>query len=385
MPRATLKVADIFRSFGEAYRRRHRLPLQQHRLMRAIECCRTAALGGHVDRCQHCDYERISYNSCRNRHCPKCQNLAWAEWVQRRKAELLPIEYFHVVFTIPQELNAVVRQNKALLYQLLVDASAATLLTLAADPKHLGARIGFFSVLHTWGQNLLDHPHVHCVVTGGGLSPDGARWIGCRPGFSLPVRVLSRLFRRLLLEGVRRLLTQGRLAFHKALETLPTNLPDLLDRLAKPPFAGPAQVIDYLGRSTHRVALSNHRLLGLEHGRVRFCAKNYRSAGRPKNSTVNLEADEFIRRFLLHTLPPGFARIRHYGLLAGRNKIRLLPLCHRLLAAADLCLPTPADVLAAIAPLAAPAFQCPRCKTGLLLRPRPILRIPRPTAGVNSS
>jgi hypothetical protein len=186
MRRASVEVADIFRHYGPSYRSRHKMPVQQHRLMRAIECCRTAALGGHVDQCNACGHERISYNSCRNRHCPKCQNSARAEWVARRKAELLPVEYFHVVFTIPRELNALTLQNKALLYQLLFEASATTLLTIAADPRHLGARIGFFSILHTWGQNLLDHPHVHCVVTGGGLSPDGTRWIACRPGFFLP-------------------------------------------------------------------------------------------------------------------------------------------------------------------------------------------------------
>ncbi len=393
MPRATLEVADIFRSYGEAYRQRHKLPLQQHRLMRAIECCRTAVLGGHVDRCNHCAEERISYNSCRNRHCPKCQNRERAEWVQRRKEELLPVEYFHVVFTIPRELNALALQNKALVYQLLFDASAATLLTVGADARHLGARIGFFSVLHTWGQNLLDHPHVHCVVTGGGVSPDGTRWIGCRPGFFLPVRVLSRLFRRLFLEGLQRLWKQGRLEFHGSLEPLAANLPSLLASLArtewvvyaKPPFAGPAQVIEYLGRYTHRVALSNERLLALTHHQVRFRAKNYRAAGTPKYAVITLDADEFIRRFLLHTLPPGFARIRHYGILAGRNKGRLLPLCRTLLERGIPCLPTPAEVIAAGTPLMAAAFRCPRCRTGVLICISHFSRIPRAAAGINSS
>jgi hypothetical protein len=393
MRRTSLEVADIFRRYGESYRCRHRLPLQQHRLMRAIEYCRTAALGGHLDRCNQCGHERISYNSCRNRHCPKCQNTARAEWVGRRKAELLPIEYFHLVFTIPAQLNALTLQNKSLLYKLLFDASAATLLTIAADPKHLGARIGFFSILHTWGQNLLDHPHLHCVVTGGGLSPDGKRWIACRPGFFLPVRVLSRLFRRLFVEGVRQLLGKHRLRFEGALAPLEKTLPDLLDRLArtewvvyaKPPFGGPAQVIEYLGRYTHRVAISNQRLLGLNDGRVRFAYKDYRSNRHSRNRTMSLEASEFIRRFLLHTLPPGFARIRHYGILAARNKAQTLPLCRCLLDAAPLCLPPVPEVLACKAQILEVAFCCPHCHKGVMVRIGPVPRRRPAPAGTDSS
>lgn len=373
--RATIEVADIFRRFGEPYRDRHRLPVQQHRLMRAIESCRTAALGGHVDRCTDCDHQRISYNSCRNRHCPKCQNVARAEWVERRKADLLPIEYFHLVFTIPEQLNGIALQNQALLYKLLFRASAETLLTLAADPKHLGARIGFFSILHTWGQNLLFHPHLHCVVTGGGLSSDGERWICCRPGFFLSVRVLSRLFRRLFLEGVRNLFAQDRLCFHGSLQALPHRLPRMLDELAKiewvvyakPPFGGPQQVIEYLGRYTHRVAISNQRLRGIDDDRITFDYKDYRSKDRHKSRRMTLAADEFIRRFLLHTLPPGFARIRHYGLLAGRSKTQLLPLCRKLLQPAESCLPRAEEIARYKAEILVTALRCPRCGVGEMI------------------
>jgi Putative transposase/Transposase zinc-binding domain len=393
MRRASVEVAHIFRRYGESYRSRHRLPLQQHRLMRAIECCRTADLGGHLDRCNQCGHQRISYNSCRNRHCPKCQNTARAEWVGQRKAELLPIEYFHVVFTIPRELNLLTLHNKALLYKLLFDASATTLLTIAADPRHLGARIGFFSVLHTWGQNLLDHPHVHCVATGGGLGADGTRWVACRPGFFLPVRVLSRLFRRLFIEGLRRLLSSNQLRLAGAIEPLRLALPGLLDRLArtewvvyaKPPFGGPAQVIEYLGRYTHRVAISNQRLLSLENGRVCFACKDYRSSGRSRNRTLTLETDEFIRRFLLHTLPPGFARIRHYGILAGRNKRHTLPLCLSLLLAPELCLPTAPEIVRCKAQILEVAFRCPRCQQGIMVRLGRIPRCRPAPAAANSS
>jgi len=263
--RPAFEVADIFRRYGDVYRTQHRLPLEQHRLMRAIEVCRTAILGGHVERCGHCSYQRISYNSCRNRHCPKCQNLERGKWLARRKGELLPVEYFHVVFTIPEQLNQLALANKETVYKILFQTSAETLQTIARDPKHLGAEIGFFSILHTWGQNLLHHPHVHCVVTGGGLSPDRKSWIWCRPGFFLSVRVLSRLFRRLFLDALRHALKQKQLQFHGQLESQQASLPRLLDQLgqiewvvyAKPPFGGPHQVLEYLGRYTHRVALSN--------------------------------------------------------------------------------------------------------------------------------
>ena len=377
MPRATLEVADIFRRFGEQFRARHRLPVLLLRVMRAIEICRTAVLGGHVERCTSCEHECISYNSCRNRHCPKCQQAERAEWVDQRKSELLPIEYYHVVFTTPQQLNALALQNKRVFYTLLFEASAQTLLTIAADPKHLGARIGFFSLLHTWGQNLLDHPHVHCVVTGGGLSPDGSRWISCRPGFFLSVRVLSRLFRRLFLEGLARARAEHRLEFHGELKPLEQSLPSLLRQLsdiewvvyAKPPFGGAAQVIEYLGRYTHRVAIANQRLCDLTGDRVTFEYKDYRSSHRCKSRRMTLEADEFIRRFLLHVLPPGFARIRHYGLLAGRHKKQLLPLCRQLLAAAESCLPSAEEMTRCKAQLLPECrFRCPVCGRGEMVR-----------------
>ena len=301
-------MADIFRRYGPGYRMRERLPLQQLRVMRAIETCRTSALGGHVERCGHCQYQRISYNSCRNRHCPKCQNVARAKWVERRKGELLPIEYFHVVFTIPKQLHPLALQNQEVVYKILFDCSARTLETIAADPKHLGARIGFFSILHTWGQNLLHHPHIHCVVTGGGLSLDGTSWISCRPGFFLSVRVLSHLFRRLFLEALEVAFSLGKLYFYGDLAASRDSFPPLLTELgnrewvvyAKPPFGGAQQVIDYLGRYTHRVAISNQRLRDINDDQVVFDYKDYRSGDRYKSRRMTLSADEFIRRFRLH-------------------------------------------------------------------------------------
>ncbi len=375
MSRATLEVAGIFRQYGQQYRMAHKLPLQQSRVMRAIESCRTSALGGHVDRCNHCHQQRISYNSCRNRHCPKCQNVARAEWVEKRKAELLPIDYYHLVFTISSELNNMSLQNKEAVYKLLFDASAETLLTIAADPKHLGAKIGFFSVLHTWGQNLLHHPHVHSVVTGGGLSSDGSTWVPCRPGFFLSVRVLSRLFRRLFLEGMHRLYRQGKLRFQGQLAGTESQFPSLLRQLAKkewvvyakPPFGGPVQVIEYLGRYTHRVAISNQRLLAVHSGNVTFQYKDYRSKHRQKSRQMTVAADEFIHRFLMHTLPPGFARIRHYGLLAGRNKQRLLPLCGQFLDA-ETPLPTATEMAHFKGQMLSSSFRCGHCGIGEMIR-----------------
>jgi Putative transposase/Transposase zinc-binding domain len=372
-------VAGVFRRHGKRYRQQHRLPVQQQKLMRAIETCRTAELGGHVERCSHCPHQRIAYNSCRNRHCPKCQNLERGRWLARRKAELLPVDYFHVVFTIPEQLNALALQNKAVLYGILFQASAQTLLTIAADPRHLGARIGFFSILHTWGQNLLLHPHVHCVVTGGGLSPDGNSWISCRPGFFLSVYVLSRLFRRLFLEGLAKAFQDEKLLFHGKLETLgaPRPFQQLLDTLremewvvyAKPPFGGPEQVLDYLGRYTHRVALSNNRLLSEDQEQVRFRYKNYRANHSQQKRTMTLAADEFIRRFLLHTIPPGFQRIRHYGLLASRHKRTTLTHCRALLGVAhsDL-LPTRNDIEHSLPGLPQDLLLCPQCHIGHMVR-----------------
>jgi hypothetical protein len=341
MSRPRWEVADIFRRYGEAYRQQHGSSLStvQRRLMHAIEVCRTAALGGHVEQCDHCSHQRIAYNSCRNRHCPKCQALARAEWIQQRKSELLDCPYFHVVFTVPEPIAAIASQNKELVYGILVQATAETLRAIAADPKHLGARIGFFAVLHTWGSNLLHHPHLHCVIPGGGLSSDGARWISCKPGFFLPVRVLSRLFRRLFLERLQSAFHSGKLQFFAALERFrdprefARHLAPLRKRewvvYAKPPFAGPEQVLDYVGRYTHRVAISNNRLLGIEGDRVRLQYKDYRSQGQQKAMT--LTAEEFIRRFLLHALPGRFQRIRYYGLLGNRHRQENLARCRQLL------------------------------------------------------
>jgi hypothetical protein len=339
--RPAFELAGIFRQYGDAYRKTHNLPLQQLRVMRAIEVCRTAALGGHVEKCSQCDLTRIAYSSCRNRHCPKCQYTERAHWLESRKAELLPVEYFHVVFTIPEELARIAFYNKEVVYSILFKAASETLLTIARDPKHLGAEIGFFAILHTWGQNLLHHPHVHCVVPGGGLSPDYDRWIGCKPGFFLPVRVLSSLFRRLFLEAIQPAFENGKLSFFGELEPLgdPAAFAAYLAPLgerewvvyAKPPFGGPQQAIDYLGRYTHRVALSNERILGVSNGEVTFQWKDYRHKDRQKSRVMTLPADEFIRRFLIHTLPPGFPRIRYFGFLANRHRSEKLTLCRQLL------------------------------------------------------
>jgi hypothetical protein len=369
-------VAAIFRRHGPEYRARRRLPLQQLRTMRAIETCRTSALGGQVEQCGHCQHRRVSYNSCRNRHCPKCQNAARAEWVERRKGELLPIEYYPVVFTIPEPLHALALDNPQIVYKILFDASARTLETIAADPQHLGARIGFCSILHTWGQNLLHPPHVHCVATGGGLSRDGPSWISCRPGFFLPVRVLSRRFRRLFLEALQAAFALGQLQFHGERAALRGSFPQLLTELgnvewvvyAKPPFGGPQQVIEYLGRYTHRVALSNQRLVDIGEDRVSFEYKDYRSGDRYKSRRMSVSPDEFIRRFLLHTLPPGFQRIRHYGLLARRNKKPMLGVCRALLAVAVSLLPSPAQIAQWVRETMSSVFRCPVCGIGQMVR-----------------
>jgi Putative transposase/Transposase zinc-binding domain len=374
--RPAFEVADIFRRHGAVYRANHRLPLEQHRLMRAIEICRTAALGGHVERCGHCPYQRISYNSCRNRHCPKCQNLERGKWLARRKAELLPVEYYHVVFTIPEQLNRLALANKETVYKILFQTSAETLQTIARDPKHLGAEIGFFSILHTWGQNLLHHPHVHCVVTGGGLSPDRKTWIGCRPGFFLSVRVLWCLFRRLFLDALRQALNQKQLQFPGQLQHQEALLPRLLDQLskikwvvyAKAPFGGANQVLEYLGRYTHRVALSNDRLLNVEGEQVTFQYKDYRSRDRHKSRSMTVTAEEFIRRFLLHAIPSGFQRIRHYGLLASRNKKQTLALCRQLLGIECELLPTRAEMDNYQQRVLIAVRLCPQCGTGWMIR-----------------
>jgi hypothetical protein len=379
--RPKLEVADVFRRYGEAYRRQHgaSMSVAQWRVMTAIEACRTATLGGHLERCDQCGYERNAFNSCRDRHCPKCQCLARAQWIEERQSELLEVPYFHVVFTVPEEIAAIAYQNKEVVYGILFQSTAETLKTIAADPKHLGAEIGFFAVLHTWGQNLQFHPHLHCVVPGGGLSPDGQRWISCRPNFFLPVRVLSRLFRRLFLEALQRAFDSGKLQFFNALESLRERrtFDQLLHRLkacewvvySKRPFAGPQQVLDYVGRYTHRVAISNNRLLDIENDQMHFTWKDYRDGGQFK--TMILSADEFIRRFLLHVLPNGFQRIRYYGFLGNRYRTEKLEQCRRLLAMptpAERTNPTEKDYRDRYEELTGDSLrQCPQCKQGHML------------------
>jgi len=338
-----LEVADIFRRHGEVWRTANagHVSLAQRRVMTAIEICRTEALGGHVERCDDCGHTRIAYNSCRNRHCPKCQWSAAERWLRARKAELLPVPYFHVVFTLPAAIGAIAYQNKAKVYGLLFSAAAEALTVIAADPKHLGAQIGVTAVLHTWGQNLDHHPHVHCIVPGGGISPDGKRWIASRPGFFLPVRVLSRLFRRLFLEGLQALHQAGALQFFNDLIGLKdaavfdAHLAPLRNTewvvYAKRPFAGPSQVLAYLARYTHRVAIGNSRLVDLDDRHVSFRWKDYRQNDRSKHKVMRLAAGEFIRRFLLHVLPDGFHRIRHYGLFANGHRADKIALCRELL------------------------------------------------------
>ena len=341
MQAGSLQVADVFRRHGEDYRQQHGASLStaQRRAMTAIELCRTSALGGHVERCDSCGHQRVWYNSCRSRCCPSCQSLARAEWLEDRQAELLDTEYFHVVFTVPQEIASVAYQNKAEVYDILFRAAAETLRTIAADPAHLAAEIGFFGVLHTWGSNMLFHPHIHFVVPGGGISPDGVRWVSCRPGFFLPVRVLSSLFRRLFLHYLATAYVAGRLKFFSSLQHLNEHAA-FLHYLApvraakwivyaKPPFAGPKQVLDYVGRYTHRIAISNNRLLSIDNGKVRFRWKDYRNGS--CLGAMTLTAEEFIRRFLLHVLPEGFQRIRHYGFLCNRYREQKLARCRELL------------------------------------------------------
>jgi putative transposase/transposase-like zinc-binding protein len=336
-----LEVADVFRNYGDALLDRYgdTLSAEQRRALSDIAACRTAALGGHVEECNQCGHRQIAYNSCRNRHCPKCQASAAAEWMEARRAELLPVPYFHVVFTLPTVLGPIALQNPRVVYGLLFRAAAETLQQIAADPKHLGAEIGFLAVLHTWGQNLEHHPHVHCVVPGGGPSLDGKCWVACRPGFFLPVRVLSRVFRGKFLALLSGAFKRGQLRFHGKLAALAD--PDQFRRqlaasaqtewvvYAKPPFGGPEQVLKYLARYTHRVAISNQRLTALEGDTVEFLWKDYSHGGKQKS--MKLKAVEFIRRFLLHVLPSGFVRIRHYGFLANRSCREKLALCRALL------------------------------------------------------
>ena len=328
MSRPALEVADIFRNRGPAWRQANagHVGLEQLKVMSAIESCRTAALGGHVARCEDCAYTTIAYNSCRNRHCPKCQGAAAKQWLADREAELLPVPYYHVVFTLPGSIADIAYQNKAVLYDLLFKVSAETMLTIAADPEHLGGRIGITSVLHTWGSALTHHPHVHMIVPGGGISLDGERWVSCRPGFFLPVRVLSRLFRRLFLEKLAAAHQAGRLSFfgdHTRLvdaQAFTAFLAPLRKTewvvYSKRPFGGPEAVLAYLSRYTHRVAIANSRLITCDERGVTFKWKDYRIEGRDRYKQMTLTADEFIHRFLIHVLPKGLHRIRHYGLFA---------------------------------------------------------------------
>lgn len=333
------EVADVFRAHGLAYRQAHKMPLSHLRAMRAIETCRTAALGGHVDECDHCGRLRISYNSCRNRHCPKCQCLDKERWLEARKQDLLPIGYFHPVFTLPEGLRPLALRNQKVLYSILFRAAPETLKELAEDPEHLGAEVGFIAVLHTWTQTLMDHPHLHCIVTGGGLSPDGKKWIPAKGEFFLPVKVLSRLFRGKFLAYLKEAYEKGKLVFPGKIAPLKEKAAfhGLLKGLyaqewvvyCKPPFHNAEMVMDYLGRYTHRVAISNERLVKLEDGRVTF---RYRDGH--DNDTIKLmtlDASEFIRRFLLHVLPDGFVKIRHYGILSNRNRKSKLTRCMKLL------------------------------------------------------
>ena len=369
MSRPGLEVADIFDRHGAAWRRANagHVSLGQLQVMSAIVSCRTAALGGHVTACEDCGHTQIAYNSCRNRHCPKCQGAAARGWLAERQADLLPVLYFHVVFTLPAAIADLAYQNKAVIYDLLFKASSETLLTIAADPKHLGARIGITAVLHTWGSAMTHHPHVHCIVPGGGISPDGASWVRCRPGFFLPVRVLSKLFRRLMLEQLAAAHAAGKLQFFGAHAHLAAAaaFAALLAPLrttrwfvySKRPFAGPQAVLAYLARYTHRVAIANSRLIAADDDGVTFTWKDYRFEGRDRHKTMTLAPDEFIRRFLLHVLPKGFHRIRHYGLLASAARQANLARARELLAAPEP--PTPRDETTSAA--AAPNDQRPPC------------------------
>jgi hypothetical protein len=384
MSRQTLEVADIFRARGEAWRQAHRghISLGQLKVMSAIEACRSAALGGHVLRCTSCDHRQIAYNSCRNRHCPRCQGSAAHRWLEARQADLLPVEYYHLVFTLPAPIGELAYYNKSVLYAVLFQAAAETVQTIARDPRHLGARTGLTLVLHTWGSAMTHHPHVHGIVPGGGLSADAERWVGCKPGFFLPVRVLSRLFRRLFLERLDRAYRAGDLRFFGGLRPLvdPQAFGDWIKPLrqiewvvyAKRPFAGPEAVLAYLSRYTHRVAMSNRRLLRFDEQGVTFKWKDYRGKQRFRHKTLTLETDEFIRRFLIHVLPSGFHRIRHYGLLANSGRRDNLERARRLLTeSVDAEVidtdPKEASRSAATADSVPAAYLCPDCGSPMVI------------------
>jgi len=379
-----LEVADVFRSLGPRWRQSVNLSLGQLKVVSAIEQCRSAALGGHVLRCEGCAAVEVAYNSCRNRHCPKCQATAARRWLEARQEDLLPVEYYHVVFTLPAAISEIAYYNKAVIYGLLFDMAAQTLRTIAADSKHLGAQIGATLVLHTWGSALTHHPHVHGIVPGGGLTPDRSRWIACKPGFFLPVRVLSRLFRRRFLEELEATYRRGQLRFFGECATLadPTVFAEWLAPMrtcewvayAKRPFAGPKAVLAYLSRYTHRVAISNQRLIALNKRGVTFRWKDYRVNGRTRNKTMTLAADEFVRRFLLHVLPAGFHRIRHYGLLSNPSRRDNLMTIRELLRVPPAASAPCADVLSCVGQ---PSFVCRHCGSSMIIidilqRSRPI-------------
>jgi hypothetical protein len=365
MSRPTLEVADIVRATGNGFweQQQAHLAWPHRKVLDAIVRCRTAALGGHLDQCVSCGHQAISFNSCRNRHCPKCQGNARAKWLAARSAELLPVPYFHIVFTLPHELSALALGNKRLLYDLLFHTSAAAMLELARDPKHLGADIGFLGVLHTWGQNLEHHPHVHYIVPAGGLALDGSRWINSSRRFFLPVHALSRVFRGKFVAGLKQLVVQNKLQFHGSQQYLATPgcFSSFLRQLfrqdwvvyAKPPFGGAEHVLNYLARYTHRVAISNHRLVAFENGSVSFRWRDYSHGGKKKVMTVS--AHEFLRRFLLHVLPGGLVRIRHFGLFANRRRSAALERCRALL-----------GVTACVDPPEPPSLRCPAC-SGIML------------------
>jgi hypothetical protein len=368
MSRPALELADLIRTAGAAFieRNRHWIGWKHLKVLRAIARCRTAALGGHLDQCTRCGHRAISYNSCRNRHCPKCQTAARNRWIAARQKELLPTRYVHVVFTLPASLASLALQNQKLVYGLLLRASAETLLEVARDPRHLGAEIGFFGVLHTWNQRLSLHPHVHCVIPAGGLSLDHTHWVRSPNRFFLPLKVLSRVFRGKFVAGLQQAFHNGQLRFSGNLTPLaqPKNFAAWLRRFfpadwvvyAKPPFGGPQYVLHYLGRYTHRVAISNHRLVSLVNGKVTFRWRD--SAHHNEQKLLTLPLDEFLRRFLLHLLPKGFVRIRNFGFLANRRRATLLPLCFHLLGTAQ---QSPAEPDAPSAPAPKELWRCPRC------------------------
>ena len=393
-PRPASEVADVFRLYGDAYRQRHPLPLEHQRVMTAITRCRTAALGGHLEQCDRCGHRRPAYNSCRNRHCPKCQGLARARWLADRQAELLPVGYFHNVFTLPHELNDLLAANRRRLYDLLFHSAAGALQDFAADPRYgLGGQLGFTAVLHTWDQKLLYHVHLHCVIAGGALAFDGSRWLPARPRFLFPVRALAQAFRGAYLAGLRRafargqLLLPGRLAALAPAEAFARFLEPLATKdwvvYSQPPFGGPAAVLEYLSRYTHRVAISNSRLRAVEGGRVTFAYRDRRDHNRPKELT--LPAAEFIRRFLLHVTPPGLCRMRHYGFLSHRAKGPQLARCRALLGPAAAAA---AAAAAGLAPAALLVLQwagpeappCPQCGRGHMVRVGRLPREPGPDA-----